>query len=304
MTATSFAELYENALTIKPRLQAPLSPLGFAGTFYEILPEAATGLLTILCGGMVMLPSGHSFLYQPIDCHLLLYTRNGKGLLKYASRSFSLEKDSLLYLDCSKASFSYETDGEDWHFSLFFLTGSQLKDYASLISYENPLIHPVSAYSALPGYIESLLSGKTGANLHNKLSDMRLLTDLLTTLLTEACHLESPAPACASYLVEIRQYFDTQFMLPFHLEDLEKRHHMSKYRICHEFSDTFGVPPLKYLNHKRLEKAAILLCATEKRVHEIALEVGYENTNHFINLFKKEFKTTPQAYRNAKREQG
>lgn len=202
-----------------------------------------------------MLPSGHSFLYQPIDCHLLLYTRNGKGLLKYASRSFSLEKDSLLYLDCSKASFSYETDGEDWHFSLFFLTGSQLKDYASLISYENPLIHPVSAYSALPGYIESLLSGKTGANLHNKLSDMRLLTDLLTTFLTEACHLESPAPACASYLVEIRQYFDTQFMLPFRLEDLEKRHHMSKYRICHEFSDTFGVPPTKILKPQAVGKS-------------------------------------------------
>lgn len=83
------------------------------------------------------------------------------------------------------------------------------------------------------------------------------------------------------------------------LDDLEKYCHMSKYRICHEFSDAFGLPPIKYMNKKRMAAAEILLLSTEKKVHEIALETGFENTNHFIHLFKKEYGTTPQAYRGA-----
>jgi AraC-like DNA-binding protein len=39
------------------------------------------------------------------------------------------------------------------------------------------------------------------------------------------------------------------------------------------------------------------LLSGDKRIHEIANEVGYENTNHFINLFKKETGLTPAAYR-------
>lgn len=74
---------------------------------------------------------------------------------------------------------------------------------------------------------------------------------------------------------------------------------MSKFRICHEFSDVFGLPPIRYMNKKRLEAAENLLLSTEKKVHEIALATGFENTNHFIHLFKKEYGATPQAYREA-----
>ena len=113
--------------------------------------------------------------------------------------------------------------------------------------------------------------------------------------------MESTDTRYPPFLAEIRNYLDASLAEPFRLDDLEERYHMSKYRICHEFSAAFGVPPLKYLNRKRLEAAANLLLTTDKKVHEISLEVGFENTNHFISLFKREMGTTPQAYRDAKR---
>lgn len=46
-----------------------------------------------------------------------------------------------------------------------------------------------------------------------------------------------------------------------------------------------------------MEIAKNLLLSTDKHIHEIASELGYENTNHFINLFKKETGLTPMVYR-------
>lgn len=63
----------------------------------------------------------------------------------------------------------------------------------------------------------------------------------------------------------------------------------------------FGSPPVRYLNLRRLEAATHLLLTTDRRIHEISFDVGFENTNHFINLFKRETGTTPQAYRDAHR---
>lgn len=86
-------------------------------------------------------------------------------------------------------------------------------------------------------------------------------------------------------------------MNPFNLQDLENSYHISKYRICREFAAAFGKPPLRYLNDVRIEAAKNLLLSGDKRIHEIAAEVGIENTTHFINLFKQRTGVTPLAYR-------
>lgn len=150
--------------------------------------------------------------------------------------------------------------------------------------------------------LKQLLVGETGADLSDKLRDAGLITAILTELFAGTAvspSLGEESKKSAPYLRELKHYIDHHLERPLKLEDLEKRCHMSKYRICHEFSTAFGMPPIKYLNKKRLEAAENLLLSTEKKVHEIALATGYENTNHFIHLFKKEYGTTPQAYREA-----
>lgn len=121
----------------------------------------------------------------------------------------------------------------------------------------------------------------------------------MTKLFVTEFHLENEDTICAPYLRDLKHYIDNHLKSHIRLADLEVRCHMSKYRICHEFSAAFGLPPLKYLNKKRMEAAENLLLSTQKKVHEIALETGFENTNHFINLFKKEYGSTPQVYREA-----
>lgn len=153
--------------------------------------------------------------------------------------------------------------------------------------------------------LKQLSACQSDAVLSYKLRDAGLLTSIVTELFAAAAAPPSPEEGqkkYAPYLRELKHYMDNHLKCSLTLDDLEKHCHMSKYRICHEFSDAFGLPPIKYMNKKRVAAAETLLLSTEKKVHEIALETGFENTNHFIHLFKKEYGTTPQAYREAHRQ--
>lgn len=45
------------------------------------------------------------------------------------------------------------------------------------------------------------------------------------------------------------------------------------------------------------EEAKKILLTTDFSIHEVSSMIGYENTNHFINLFKKYVGSTPGKFR-------
>ncbi|MBD5505454.1 MAG: helix-turn-helix transcriptional regulator [Lachnospiraceae bacterium] len=298
----TFQETFEKSISVKPSLTPEFLPEAFVGSFYELSEETTDRLPTVLCGGTIEFPSIYKLTCDPMDCHMLLYTRTGSGNLLWGKKNHSLTEGTFLYTDCSAASFTLDAAQSPWQISIFLVRGTLLATLDSLVPFGGLLLHTiVSTHSPVLSGMERLLSGSTDANLRNKLTDASLLQGMITDLFIDAWKLEAPADKCAPYLSEIRQYLNTHFADPLRLDDLEKRYHISKYRICHEFSKAFGSPPVRYLNLRRLEVATHLLLTTDRRIHEISLDVGFENTNHFINLFKREMGTTPQAYRDAHR---
>lgn len=297
----TFKKQYQNAATVSPIPSSTFPIHAFAGTFYDLLEDTADCFLTILSGGGVELSSCYKLTIQPLDCHMLLYTREGCGILRIHNTAYSLEPGTLLYLNCHISSYIMEASHAPWRFVIFMIQGSFLMHIESLFPFHEVLLHPVLPYSSILKGIEQLLAGSPAASFRNKLKDASILQSIVTDLFLEAFCPEKTDDKHASYLSEIRQYLDMYFAEPFRLEDLESRYHMNKYRICREFSKAYAAPPLKYLNQRRLEAATNLLLTTDKRVHEISLEVGFESTNHFINLFKRSLGMTPQAYRDANR---
>lgn len=296
-----FVTQYTQTLTIKSAaLSEHLpSPSYFAGVFYELLDSTAEQLPTVLSGGRIEISEPLSLSYQPLDCRMLLYMEEGDALLQLQGKEYRLTPGTLLYLDRRSVSFTLTTDQSLGHFIVFSLGGGLFTVYESLVPFQTILTTSVNDSSPVLRSLKQLLAGNGDAILENKLSDAALITNLLTDLFIDGYDLKSDSGKCAPYLKELKHYLDHAFTQPLRLDDLEKRFHMSKYRICREYAAAFGQPPLRYLNRKRLEAAENLLLSTGKKVHEIALETGYENTNHFINLFKKEYGQTPQAYRKA-----
>jgi AraC family transcriptional regulator len=72
---------------------------------------------------------------------------------------------------------------------------------------------------------------------------------------------------------------------------------LSRFHFCRYFKKFTGMTPKKFLCRLRLEKARILLSNPEKRISEIAIEVGFDDLSNFIRHFKKYTGFTPGSYR-------
>ncbi|MFF2481510.1 helix-turn-helix domain-containing protein [Paenibacillus sp. NPDC058071] len=63
------------------------------------------------------------------------------------------------------------------------------------------------------------------------------------------------------------------------------------------FKKHFGMPPLKYVGRKRIERAKLLLTTTTLSVKEIAVRTGFSETNHFTKFFRKDTGYSPTDFR-------
>lgn len=62
------------------------------------------------------------------------------------------------------------------------------------------------------------------------------------------------------------------------------------------FVKEYGMPPVRYLTHLRLNKAKELLLTGRYSVTEVAELCGYENVYYFSNVFKKHLGVSPKQY--------
>ena len=99
------------------------------------------------------------------------------------------------------------------------------------------------------------------------------------------------------YLIEIKNDFDSNYQNHFSLDALEQKFHVSKYRICREFTIYYDLSPIQYLNRVRIKVAKEALIYTDKRINEVGSMIGFDNTNHFIRLFKQQTGVTPLIFR-------
>ena len=75
-----------------------------------------------------------------------------------------------------------------------------------------------------------------------------------------------------------------------------KAHGMSRRTFERRFKKATGDTPLAYLQRTRVEEAKRLIESTRETFDEICYQLGYENSNHFREVFKKHTGLLPSAY--------
>ena len=82
----------------------------------------------------------------------------------------------------------------------------------------------------------------------------------------------------------------------FNVPQMAKLAGMSASNFRHRFSEVMGVSPVEYLTRLRLKMAAPLL-TTPENITNIALRVGFEDSNYFARQFRKYAGLTPTEFR-------
>ncbi len=81
------------------------------------------------------------------------------------------------------------------------------------------------------------------------------------------------------------------------IEEMAKRVAVSPSRIYPLYKKVYGISPMADLINARINSAKNMLAVGNEKVEDIAWNLGYQNTTHFIRQFKQKVGCTPARYR-------
>ncbi|MBQ9985303.1 MAG: helix-turn-helix transcriptional regulator [Oscillospiraceae bacterium] len=129
------------------------------------------------------------------------------------------------------------------------------------------------------------------------------VTKLFDILFIRASRLDTDAPIFFTYedglaaIYPAIEYITQHYPEDIGIDALASLCNMSLSHFRRKFTAVTGMTPLRYLLMMRLRMAGVLLKQTERKVSDIALEVGYNTLSSFNRHFKENYGMSPKDYR-------
>ena len=109
----------------------------------------------------------------------------------------------------------------------------------------------------------------------------------------------SSAGVLAAQITEVSAFIRQNIDAPLSLGMIAERFHLSPNYLATQFKKATGHTVGQEITQARMEKAKEMLACSTLPMHCIADAVGYQNTEYFFRIFKKQAGVTPGEYREA-----
>jgi AraC-like DNA-binding protein len=103
----------------------------------------------------------------------------------------------------------------------------------------------------------------------------------------------------AGTLRKIRAFIEGELANSITLHDLALIAELSDCHFARAFKQSMGMPPHRYLTHRRIERAIESILETDRPLAQIALEAGFCDQSHFSRSIARATGKTPRDIRRA-----
>ncbi|MFK5958750.1 MAG: AraC family transcriptional regulator [Lutibacter sp.] len=188
----------------------------------------------------------------------------------------------------------------EYFHSLFSIDGTMLFNYNSLKG-ENPIIEPKEINSSIKLILNQLITKQTNESLRPifiKGKVYELLSYYFSTPSeneTESCPYIANEETI-SKIKHAKQLILKEMNNPPSLSELAKEVGLNIKKLKSEFKEVYGVPVFTFLLNYKMELAKNLLLEQQLNVNEVALQLGYSTSSHFIAAFKRKYGITPKQF--------
>lgn len=98
-------------------------------------------------------------------------------------------------------------------------------------------------------------------------------------------------------LKKVILYIQDNYQEPIRTRDLSELIPMSEGQFCRFFKSMTRKTPVDYINSYRIRQAAALLQQSDRKISDIAMDVGFDNVSYFIKVFRKAMNCSPSEFR-------
>lgn len=98
-------------------------------------------------------------------------------------------------------------------------------------------------------------------------------------------------------LLRARDAMDRTYAEPLDIPSLAAVAGLSDKHFIRSFRATFGEPPHRYLQRRRIERAMFLLTDTDRSVTDVCFDVGFTSPGTFSRTFRDILGEPPSSYR-------
>lgn len=110
---------------------------------------------------------------------------------------------------------------------------------------------------------------------------------------------EDNNPPMTGILYKILHCIDESFMTLKTVDEIAQKLSYSKFYISHIFKEKTGMTVCEYIMRKKTEAAISMLKEEQSSISDISERLGYESTQSFSKMFKRQTGMTPAKFRSA-----
>ncbi len=230
--------------------------------------------------------------------YYLVMVLDGAGLFHQGGRSFPLRKNDLFGL-FPQARHEYVTDpAQPLRKAFFAFDGPQAGQLLERVGLTPEVPHIAGgATSEGAAWMERFFKQVEDAAFpHSDLTRLSAFYRIFDSLARRG-QAEDGQRTTGEWLQKGKDYMDIHYADGITVESAAEHAGMSRSYFSKQFSRTFGLPPMQYLQRLRMEEARQLLGDPDYRLAEIAQSVGYPDIFTFSKAFKKHFGLPPAQFR-------
>ncbi|MEK3734375.1 AraC family transcriptional regulator [Paenibacillus sp. FSL M8-0334] len=237
-----------------------------------------------------------------IECYSIHVVLEGKLCLEYEGNKTVLQRGDLFCLFPGRTYDYYVLPSDPLlQMSWLAIDGSRVKPLLELAGvkpdrpYGEKLVTPRvrSAMDRIVGALSRVERWNPSVSLELQ----GLLCELLAGIIPDTAPVHADEPS--SWIRECMAFMDLHATEGISVQQVASFAGVHRSYFSNVFTSQVGVPPQKYLQSIRMEKAKRLLIETDASVTEIALSLGYPNLYTFTRAFKIYYQVPPLVMRAA-----
>lgn len=240
---------------------------------------------------------------RTLQHHEIIFVCEGNGHIVIGENRYLMKKGMLFYIPPGVRQTIEPRAQNPEHYMTVHFSGSRMglnpdgkwKYLENIQNLRQPSAQKITYYTPLEELFEKLLDTWNDKGPSYEFIAATLLRQLLIWVSQNKIK-QSKNQAIFLKIDQIIEYMRQNINRKVTLEELSGIARLSTFYLSRTFKEATGYPIIKYFNKMKIEKAKELLIDGNKKVKEVAYELGYTNEFYFSRMFKRVEGLSPKEF--------